>query len=358
MSLAKLKTFQERKEHILERIEARQLRCKDEKVNLGRLYCDSTDNQYSLRVETPPGVNLTEYYEDISILSHAETQLLARLKIPASYIHRCPQHLRARNINYWIGEKESKDILLRWIDDDIRAIFSTRFSPDLDDHKLFPLVLSVLEETATAPVEDTLHLKDFCQTADFSLFKALFKDARTEYDGTVYFAGVVVVNSEVGRSSVWIRPMIRSGHTGGAWDFIDCIREGTTVIRHVGQLSEERIRNGIINAREVSEVGVHQLLKAGKQQVENPRQTVKDLIEDSDFLPKRLLHIIEEQYQEDQRTTKLLLAQSMLEALRELPLFKRHLAEGEIGRYLDLFRNSKQRLSIALKDIQEAEARG
>ena len=45
----------------------------------------------------------------------------------------------------------------------------------------------------------------------------------------------------------------------------------------------------------------------------------------------------------------------MLEAIKELSLFQQHLAKQEIGRYLDLFSNTKDRLENIVNDMQQLE---
>jgi len=275
---------------------------------------------------------------------HAEGQLFARLNIAGSYIHRCPDFLQAINVNYWIGEKKDKQILARYIDNRIRAIFSTRHcGKAMDDHEVFPIVLEELEkQTKDFNLED-LHLKDFLKYEDFTVLRAYFKHLVSEKDEKTYWVGVTIVNSEVGKSSLWIKPCIRGGNYTQVSDFFDRSHEGSTSLKHVGEMNKEKIRKAIQLAKETAEVGIARLMEMSSFIVDNPGKDAASFIEKADFLPNRLVSILEEKYQSVQEASKLAIAQSILASVRDMPTFQRYLAEAEVGRYLDLFSNTKQR---------------
>jgi hypothetical protein len=170
------------------------------------------------------------------------------------------------------------------------------------------------------------------------------------------WAGVTIVNSEVGRSSIWIKPMVIYGNSEDEhqYSFMDRSLEGCESIRHTSELTIERVRDAITRARDVAQVGIYRLLEAEKELV-NPISAVKELVEDCDFLTNRLVEVIEEEYKDVAFVSKLKLAQSMLEAIKELPLFKRYLAECEIGRYLDLFADTDERLNSIVQAAQLVE---
>lgn len=289
----------------------------------------------------------------IELSRHAETQLLNRLGIPAGYYYRCSGELRSSNFFYWKDHPQfrNKQLLLRWIDEHIRAVFSTRYSPDLDDAVLIPVALSALREACTDTPEDILHLKDFQQDEDFTLLRVLYKNERAEHEGNIYFAGVTIVNSEVGKSSIWIRPTIRSGNHLGAYDFIDRSKEGCMSIRHIGNLKVEKVREAIIEAKRVASVGIYRLMETATEVINDPVLETTKLVENSNFLTQRMIQIVEEEYQDQQEVTRLELARTMLESIRELPLFNRYLAEQDVGRFLDLFRETETRLDSISEDL-------
>lgn len=282
---------------------------------------------------------------------HAESQLLTRLRIPASYLHRCPPFLQRANISHWLLECANQNILLRFKDDTIRAIFSNRYKSDMDDAKVMPVILEALQQE----LGDDLHIKTFHQTEDFTIMKILFRDARTQHESNISFAGVTIVNSEVGKSSLWIKPIVRNGNEFGAFDFIDSNYEGSTAFRHTGELKIDKIRAALTLAKQVAEVGIYRVFEASKEIVDNPAADVKALVETSDFLTQNLVDIIEEEYQNTLEATKLQVAQSMLKAVSTLPLFKRHLAEKAVGRYLDLFGDTNNRLDNIVQDLNNLE---
>lgn len=338
-----MSTYQEEKSKILEQVKSFRNECFDGPMVLGEFAKDPAgDGYYRNR---PP-------FEHVDITSYAEGQLLARLRIPARYIHRCHNRLQADNINHWISRDRSKELLTRWHRDTIRAIFSTRFSPDMDDHLLLPEVFDALEQE----FGDKLSILCFSKVGDFTVLQIGFPDLSTSH-GANYVAGIQIANSEVGRSSLRIQPLVAEQyeyHT--RYSFIDSSQEGAVSIRHIGDLNATRIREAVLKAREVAQVGIYRLLEAEQEIIINPVQEVKNIVEDSDFLTERLIDIAEETWKDTQETTKLKLARSILEAVSELPLFQKYIAEKEIGRYLNLFQDTTERLDSIVEQHQKLYA--
>ena len=55
-------------------------------------------------------------------------QLAGKLRVPASYLHRCPGDLVARNLNSWLAGIHT-DVLIRFDGDEVRAVLSPRYQP-------------------------------------------------------------------------------------------------------------------------------------------------------------------------------------------------------------------------------------
>ena len=261
-------SFSEREKMILEYVRARQARCRDETVSVEELFYMDQWDSYARKTgdeELP--------LAELEISHYAETQLLTRLKMPASYIYRCPPGLKASNVNHWIKHFSSKQVMLRFEDNAVRAIFSSRFSTDLDDHELVPVVLDTLKASYHPDKVDILY---FGQDRDFTVMEILFSDTKIKHNEEEYAPGIMIVNSEVGRSSIWVRPFIKLISGGRpfsltrAYSFTDSRNEGSISIRHVGQLSAERLKKAILQAKEVAEAGVHRLLEAGTEKIWNP----------------------------------------------------------------------------------------
>ena len=63
-------------------------------------------------------------------LQHQALSLLGqKIRVPASYLRRCPPELRARNVNHWLAELGDKDLFVRFDAGEIRAVLSTRYNP-------------------------------------------------------------------------------------------------------------------------------------------------------------------------------------------------------------------------------------
>jgi len=350
-TLRDLRTTEEKHAFILEKIKRNAENQRDEILPTGKVLHLGEEGWKA----TVDHENDIKSLKDFPLTKYAESQLLGRLNVQAGYIHRCPKWLQAANVNHWIKQFSSKKILARWKGDAIRAVFSSRFKSELDDHNLYPVVLDALEAACEAGDRSLLHIRDFTQTGDFTILRAYFKNARTEFNNSVYFAGITVVNSEVGRSSVWICPTIRGGDKSGAFDYTDRSLEGRTSIRHVSDLDTDKITKSILLASEVAQTGVHRLLQTAIEQVEKPLEEIKVIISCTDFVSQRIAAILEEEYKEVQITTKLAMAQSILRAVKELPLYQKFLIEGEVGNYLGIFQDSKKRLASIVNEIQQEE---
>ena len=86
--------------------------------------------------------------KQVDILPSAQRLIANRLRVPFSYLHRCPQELQAKNLNYWI-ENEAKNretLFCRFNDNQLRAVFTERYCP-LDNME----ILSKLIENGFSP---------------------------------------------------------------------------------------------------------------------------------------------------------------------------------------------------------------
>ena len=66
----------------------------------------------------------------VEILPSAQRLLSNRLRVPYSYLSRCPESLQARNLNYWIEqERQQRDTFFcRFDGDQLRAVFTERYT--------------------------------------------------------------------------------------------------------------------------------------------------------------------------------------------------------------------------------------
>lgn len=55
--------------------------------------------------------------------------LAQRCQVPATYLKRCPPDLAAENLNYWLNSLGSRDLLVRFRGDRVRAVLSGGYAP-------------------------------------------------------------------------------------------------------------------------------------------------------------------------------------------------------------------------------------
>ena len=67
----------------------------------------------------------------VEILPSAQRLLSNRLRVPYSYLSRCPAELQARNLNYWIEQErhQRETFFCRLKCDQLRAVFTERYRP-------------------------------------------------------------------------------------------------------------------------------------------------------------------------------------------------------------------------------------
>jgi len=63
----------------------------------------------------------------LSLRKTAKTQVCTRLGVPQSYLKKCPDYLQKNNLNFWLEGLANKDLLIRLDEEEIRAIFTTRY---------------------------------------------------------------------------------------------------------------------------------------------------------------------------------------------------------------------------------------
>ena len=355
MTFKDKKTTLERKQFILDSITEYSDRCYDKIVPIKRI----------MRRPDCASFQLLAPEETLTLAgSRPEGQLLQRLKVPASYIHRCPDHLQAANVNYWINQHPRQKLMLRMVkglpvapdaewpaEDFCRAIFSSVYRP-IDDKEVFPLAFDALEAAAAGGNLKDLHIKDWYKERDITIVRSLYQSRHVDHNDRYYWAGVIVVNSETGLSAVWIKPTIRTATaTAGGFDLSDTSNEGSTRLIHTNKAAADlsQITKAVADALEAAEVGITRLIETETEMIENPARVVEEWVGASDFLSKRIIDIIKDEYKQQERATKLAVAESILRAVKDLPTFQRYLTEKETGRFLDLFHSTKARIKKIVK---------
>lgn len=67
---------------------------------------------------------------DMAVLPSAQRLLANRLRIPMTYLERCPQDLQAHNLNHWVREeaKSRETLFCRFSSSGLRAVFTERYA--------------------------------------------------------------------------------------------------------------------------------------------------------------------------------------------------------------------------------------
>lgn len=128
----------------------------------------------------------------VEVLPSAQKLFSNRLRVPYSYLTRCPSDLQARNLNFWLmEEKKKRDTLFcRFDGNRLRAIFTDRYEPT-DNME----VLSKMMEYGFSPSQEVRYSLGNEMLAvsvpDHSrAFQVLGKDK--------IVPGISIANSEVG----------------------------------------------------------------------------------------------------------------------------------------------------------------
>ena len=130
--------------------------------------------------------------KEVEVLPSAQRLFANRLRVPYSYLSRCPEDLQAQNLNYWIEqEREKRETLFcRFDGDSLRAVFTDRYKAI--DH--MEILARMVEYGFSAETEVhyslnanllVLKVPDFTRTFGFG-------------NGDKIVPGISVSNSEVG----------------------------------------------------------------------------------------------------------------------------------------------------------------
>ena len=172
---------------------------------------------------------------------HALQLLATKLRVPHSYLVRCPPDLRATNINHWLRRKTGQRFFLRFDGDECRAVLSERYRPVSN----VQVVETLRQKAGNALVR--------CELDNLRLIVQVVNGRSVEASpGDRLYGGLHARNSEVGFMAVELRAMIYrticlNGLIMGASDGIAFRR------RHVTEPVEVLARFGLAAERAIEE---------------------------------------------------------------------------------------------------------
>lgn len=337
------------KETVLEKIEEKRQLALDRAVSPQRLSYRMLPDGFSgyLVYEL---LHENEYGgQDLEFSKSAFSQMLNRKKVPVAFYERCTHNLQAMIFNEHV--RTGLPVMLRMLKDTpdqevsevsmVRAVLSDKYGIK-DDHEVFPVVLDVLEDQEIA-------IRSFTYDDRISQLLIEFADAQAQYNNQNHVAGLLVSNSETGHSSVWCEPVV----TIPSCSFVNrgsLRRQGVDCrIVHRGEIEQARIRQMVLQAKEIAQVGVVQLAEAWGQKITAgyALQFAKAI----DSLPKRMFDILKDEWEEEEEIIKAEAARRIILMAQELPLFQRIQTEQAAGQMLGLFNNYKARMQAILEEI-------
>jgi len=136
--------------------------------------------------------NMTIGYKEFEVLPSAQRLIANRLRIPQSYLSRCPMYLQADNLNYWL-ERELKNretLFCRFSGNKLRGVFTQRYTA-LDNMEV---LTKMLEYGFDPSSEVHFSLDESVMILKVPEYGRMF--GLTEKDKIV--PGICIANSEVG----------------------------------------------------------------------------------------------------------------------------------------------------------------
>ena len=136
--------------------------------------------------------NMTVGYKEFEVLPSAQRLIANRLRIPQSYLSRCPEYLQSDNLNYWL-EREQKNretFFCRFSGNKLRGVFTERYTA-LDHMEILTKMLDYGFDPAC---EVHYSLDESLMVLKVPEYGRMF--GLTEKDKIV--PGISIANSEVG----------------------------------------------------------------------------------------------------------------------------------------------------------------
>ena len=287
-------------------------------------------------------LQFTTNNKEIFFTSSALSQLLTKLKIPKAYFQRCPDWLKYTSIQHFNSLHKSYYLFRMREESHVRATLSNRYGVT-DDKDLFALIFDQFLD------RDDIFIRSFEITDHITRLSIEFQDAKVEHNGTEYIAGLNILNSETGHSSIWIEPVV---HIPGCSfpnrrllmkQGIDCR------IVHRGLDQKDRSIQLITRAKEISQIGILQLIESFNENI--PVSKAVGFVQNTEVFPNRFAQILEEEWNNQTLLTKADAARRIILLAQELPLFQRIQVEQTAGAFIGLFDNYKGRFSDIIKEI-------
>lgn len=329
------------KDQILEHLKEKDEKQFDKTIKSCQIQAEELDEHLLI------GVNADGKRSTLSLSNLAHSQLLGRLGIPVAFFDRNPAERQADMLDYGAA-KYDRGLLLRHVQAGdrafVRAVLSDNYGI-MDDISIFPTVIEALETT-----DQNVEYRTFTYDDRITQLVAVFPDTRTQYGSNTVQAGVMITNSEIGQSSVWIEPVV-------LWGSMQCVGRNYLQaqslemrIVHRGKINKQRIANMATQMKEIAQVGIVQMAEAWEQRISG--QHALRFAKGIDALPKRIYDILEEQWSELQEVSKAAVTMRIMALAKSLPLFQRARIEQEACMVTGVFNNYRARMDQILAEVE------
>jgi len=172
---------------VSDRVNEMSQNCFDKNVTVADI---SFDNLETVRI----GNTQTHQLREI-----AQRSICYRLGTPYQYLKKCPPDIQALNMNYWIEHEKNDQLFFRYDDDDVRAIFTTKYRP-VDNFE----VMERLDSLGYGPDTRVQCSLDH----EFMLLSIMDGKKAFQINGDKFKPGVSISNSEVGLASLSIAAFV------------------------------------------------------------------------------------------------------------------------------------------------------
>lgn len=279
----------------------------------------------------------------------ALSQLMARFRVPLLFFRRCSLLLRGDIFSEHITSQQ-KDLLFRLSNTPgeleaahVRAVVSDRYTA-IDDVWLFPVALDILDSQKA-------DYREFTFDDHFSVLEVTFPDTHIEHQDRTYVGGCRITNSETGRSSVWIEPTVKLDNRYFVNRTAVREQELPTRVIHRGKTYEDKIKNLVITAKKIAQVGIIQLEEA-REKIFDTKLFLKSIEKDPVF-SSRIRGVLAEQWKAQEIVLALDAAKEILDLAEQLPLFARIPLQQAAGKLTGLFSGHKNRMASLVKELNQ-----
>lgn len=110
--------------------------------------------------------------KNMKVLESGQRLFANRLRVPYSYLSRCPMDLQAENLNYWIGEEaKTRDTLFCRFNGDGLTLVGGRQNQNLCQHQGVSILLVDVSDSFDLALEIGQGICRLCFHHLFTLFK-------------------------------------------------------------------------------------------------------------------------------------------------------------------------------------------